>query len=64
MPSQAYNQPLFELFSFARRGPGQRDHLSRAAIQQVARTVRRTPEVMVKVLPKSATNPALMAKTA
>lgn len=54
MPSQAYSQPLFDLFSFARRGPGRRDHLSPGDIQQVARTVRRTPEVMVKVLPKSA----------
>jgi hypothetical protein len=54
MPSEAYSQPLFDLFSFARRGPGRRDHLSPGQIQQVARTVRRTPEVMVKVLPKSA----------
>jgi hypothetical protein len=54
MPSQAYNQPLFDLFSFARRGPARRDHLSQGEIQQVARTIRRTPEVMVKVLPKSA----------
>jgi hypothetical protein len=54
MPSQAYSQPLFDLFSFARRGPGRRDHLSPGEIQQVARTVRRTPEVMVKVLPKPA----------
>jgi type IV secretory pathway VirD2 relaxase len=54
MPSQAYSGPLFDLLSYARRGPGRRDHLSPGEIQQVARTVRRTPEVMVKVLPKSA----------
>jgi hypothetical protein len=54
MPSQVYSQPLFDLFSFARRGPGRRDHLSPGEIHQVARTVRRTPEVMVKVLPKPA----------
>jgi len=54
MPSQANSQPLFDLFSFARRGPGRRAHLSPGEIHQVARTVRRTPEVMVKVLPKSA----------
>jgi type IV secretory pathway VirD2 relaxase len=54
MPSHAYSIPLFDLLSHARRGPGRRDHLSQAEIQQVARTVRRTPEVMVKVLPKSA----------
>jgi hypothetical protein len=54
MPTLVYSQPLFDLFSFARRGPGQRDHLSPEEIRQLARTVRRTPEVMVKILPKSA----------
>jgi type IV secretory pathway VirD2 relaxase len=54
MPNQAYSQPLFDLFSFARRGSGRRDYPSRGDIEQVARTVRRTPEVMVKVLPKAA----------
>jgi hypothetical protein len=54
MPSHAYSQPMFDLFSFARRGPGRRDHLSPGEIQDVARTVRRTPEVMVRVLPKPA----------
>jgi hypothetical protein len=62
MPSQAYSQPLFDLFSFARRGPGRRDHLSPREIQQVVRTVRRTPEVMVKVLPKSANTLAAVRK--
>jgi hypothetical protein len=54
MLSQEYSSPLFDLLSYARRGPGRRDHLSTGEIHQVARTVRRTPEVMVKVLPKSA----------
>ncbi len=54
MPSHAYSQPMFDLFSFARRGAGRRDHLSPGEIQDVARTVRRTPEVMVRVLPKPA----------
>lgn len=45
-------EPLFDLMSHARRGPGRRDHLSPAQIQQIARTVQRTPEVMVKVLPR------------
>lgn len=54
MPSQAHSQPVFDLFSYARRGPGRRDRLSPGEIQQVARTVRRTPKVMVKVLPKPA----------
>jgi hypothetical protein len=62
MPTQTYSQPLFDLFSFARRGPGRRDHLSPGEIQQVARTVRRTPEVMVKVLPKSASTLAAVRK--
>jgi hypothetical protein len=54
MPIQAYDGALFDLLSYARRGPGRRDHLSPWEIQHVARTVGRTPEVMVKVLPKSA----------
>jgi hypothetical protein len=62
MPSQAYNQPLFDLLSFARRGPGRRDQLSPGQIQQLARTVRRTPEVMVKVLSNSANTIAAVRK--
>ena len=50
MPSGMANERLFDLVSYARRGPGRRDHLSPGEIAQVARTVRRTPEVMVKVL--------------
>lgn len=46
------SEPLFDPLSFARRGPGRRDHLTSAQIAQIERTVRRTPEVMVKVLPK------------
>jgi hypothetical protein len=62
MPSQAYREPLFDLFSFARRGPGRRVHLSPGEIQQVARTVHRAPEVMVKVLPKPANTLAAVRK--
>jgi hypothetical protein len=43
-------RPLFDIASYARRGPGRRDRLSPAEIQHIARTVGRTPEVMVKVL--------------
>jgi hypothetical protein len=43
-------RPLFDIASYARRGPGRRDRLSPAEVQQIARTVSRTPEVMVKVL--------------
>jgi hypothetical protein len=41
---------LLNVASYARRGPGRRDHLSPAEIELIARTVHRTPEVMVKVL--------------
>jgi len=43
-------EPLFDLASHARRGPDRRDRLSTAQLAHIARTVRRTPEVMVKVL--------------
>lgn len=43
-------RPLFDIASYGRRGPGRRDRLSPAEVQQIARTVSRTPEVMVKVL--------------
>lgn len=42
-------QALFNIVSYARRGPGRTDRLSPAQAEQVARTVRRVPEVMVKV---------------
>jgi hypothetical protein len=40
---------LFEIFSAGRAGPQTPGHFSRAQIEQITRTVRRTPEVMVKV---------------
>jgi hypothetical protein len=42
---------LFEIFSAGRgrAGPQMSGHFSRAQVEQIARTVRRTPEVMVKV---------------
>jgi hypothetical protein len=43
-------QPLLDIASYARRGPGRRGHLSHDEIELITRTVRRTPEVMVKVL--------------
>lgn len=51
MPSK---ELLFDLFSYARRGSSRRDHLTPAEIEQISRTVRRTPEVMVKVLSRGA----------
>lgn len=50
MSTRANSEGPFDLVSHARRGPGRRDHLSPGQIAQVARTVRRAPEVMVKVL--------------
>lgn len=45
-------RPLLDIASYARRGPGRRDHLSPAEIAQISRTVGRVPEVVVKVLGK------------
>jgi hypothetical protein len=41
---------LLDIASYARRGLGRRDHLSQEETELIDRTVRRTPEVMVKVL--------------
>lgn len=43
-------RPLLDLRSYGRKGPGRRDHISPAEAELIARTVNRTPEVMVKVL--------------
>jgi len=44
--------PLLDLTSYARRGPAERVQLTPEEIHLIGRTVRRTPEVMVKVLTK------------
>src|SRR5579863_5212427 len=62
MPDRMSNEPLFDLFSYARRGPSQRDRLSSVEVDQIARTVRRTPEVMVKVLPRGANDSKAVRK--
>ena len=49
-------RPLLDIASYARRGPGARDHLTPAEIEQIRRTVRRAPEVMVKVLARNSSN--------
>ncbi len=54
--------PLFDALSYGRRGPGRRDRLSPAHLQQIARTVFRTPEVMVKILPSAANSVAAVRK--
>src|SRR5437773_92604 len=50
MPNRMSSEPLFDLVSYARHGLGRRDRFRPGQIAQIARTVRRTPEVMVKVL--------------
>src|ERR1044072_6057354 len=45
---QGSDRPLLDIFSVGRAGPQSLLHFSRAQIEQIARTVRRTPEVMVK----------------
>jgi hypothetical protein len=49
-------RPLLDISSYARRGPVNRVHLAQEEIQLLSRTVRRTPEVMVKVLTKGGSN--------
>jgi hypothetical protein len=56
MPNRVPEGGLFDPLSFGRRGPDRRDRLSPAQIRQIACTVARTPEVMVKVLPSAATS--------
>jgi hypothetical protein len=51
-------RPLFDVASHARRGPGRRDRLTPAEIEQLRRTVGRAPEVMVKVLTRGAVTPS------
>jgi hypothetical protein len=46
---QGNGSPLLDIFSAGRAGMQPGLHFSRAQIEQIARTVRRTPEVMVKV---------------
>jgi len=40
---------MFDIVSYGRRGPGRPTRFTREQIEQIARTVRRAPEVMVKV---------------
>ena len=49
-------QPLLNIAAYARLGPGVRDRLSPAQLEYISRTVRRVPEVVVKVLPKDSNN--------
>jgi hypothetical protein len=54
--SSLEGRPLLDISSYARRSPGRRDRLSSEEVALIGRTVRRTPEVMVKVLSKDSNN--------
>ena len=60
--SSLEGRPLLDLASYARRGPGHRDPLSLEEIAHIGRTVRRAPEVMVKVLSKDSNNMRSIAR--
>lgn len=62
MRIRAPEDPLFDPISFGRRGAERRDRLSPAHIEQIVRTVSRTPEVMVKVLPSAANSASAVRK--
>ena len=55
MSNNRSNSPMFDLVSHGRRGPG-RDQLTPGQVAQISRTVRRVPEVMVKVLSSGTTS--------
>jgi hypothetical protein len=42
-------QPALDLVSYGRRGPSRPERFAPEQLAQIARTVRRAPEVMVKV---------------
>lgn len=54
-------QPLLDIASYARRGPRRRDRLTPAEIAHISRTVRRVPEVVVKVLSRDSNKFASVA---
>jgi hypothetical protein len=55
--------PAFlDIVSYGRGGPGRSFGLTRGQIEQIARTVGRTPEVVVKVLPKDSNNAGSIQK--
>jgi hypothetical protein len=55
-------QPLLDIASYARRGPGRRDRLTPSEIAHISRTVRRVPEVVVKVLSRDSNKFPSVAK--
>lgn len=57
MAERWFGRPLFDVASYARRGPGRRDRLTATELEQVRRTAGRAPEVIVKVLTQGAVTP-------
>jgi hypothetical protein len=53
---------LFEIVSYGRGGPGRSSGLSPDQIELISRTVSRTPEVVIKVLPKDSNNASSIQK--
>jgi hypothetical protein len=53
---------FLDIRSFGRRGPERRDRLSPAQVAFIARTIRRTPEVMVKMLNQGGQGPGAVAR--
>lgn len=60
-PRSARNDPFLDLYSFARPGPSHRDRFTPAQVEHIRRTVRRVPEVMVKVTGGGRTKAAVRA---
>jgi type IV secretory pathway VirD2 relaxase len=58
MAERFAGRPLFDVASYASRGSSRRDRLTPAEVDQIRRTVARTPEVLVKVLTRGATTTA------
>src|ERR1700693_1301656 len=54
--SGLHGRPLLDIATYARHGLGRRDRLTAAELALIGRTVRRTPEVMIKVLTKDSNN--------
>jgi hypothetical protein len=55
-PFHLVDDGWLDIGSFGRQGPGRRDALSPAQIDFITRTVRGTPEVMVKMLNRGGQN--------
>ena len=54
MAHRTHNPPWLDIVSYGRLGPSERPALTAAHIEYIRRTVGRSPEVMIKVLPKGA----------